>query len=403
MQDRVAILFSMSSNTTISIPVLSGEIFETLPEPIRIYIRYLESRVQHLETQVHELKARLSKDSSNSSKPPSSDGLKKRKPKSLRKQSDKKPGGQQGRVGKGLAQINNPDVVVTHTPVNCAECGLNLNDVQGFCVEQRQVFDIPQPIIHVEEHRVEEKKCPCCGETSRASFPENIKGPVQYGDRVRALIAYFSHEHFIPVDRVCEIFEDIFGITLSPGTCANVNEQLFTNLEVFEVSLKAHLLAARVLHFDETGMRCEKKLHWIHVASSQTATFYTMHAKRGQEAMNAADILPKYQGTGVHDHWFPYFAYNQMNHGLCNAHHLRELIFIHEQEKETWAKRMQDLLLFANEKVENHAELGALSPEILLSKIISRFLRKVLRITDLFPRCRPANEANRSNGMEKIF
>ena len=355
----------MSSHTIISIPVLSGEVFETLPESIRVYIRYLESRIQQLESRVHELQARLSKDSSNSGKPPSSDGLK-RKPKSLRGRSGKKPGGQQGRVGKGLAQVNNPDIVVTHTPASCLGCGSSLDDVQGSCTEQRQVFDIPQPKINVTEHRVEEKKCPCCGEVTRASFPENIKGPVQYGDRVRALIAYFSHEHFIPVDRVCEIFKDIFGIALSPGTCANVDERLFANLEVFEASLKAHLLAARVLHFDETGIRCEKKLHWVHVASSQIATHYTMHAKRGQEAMDVADILPRFQGVAIHDHWFPYFAYKQLKHGLCNAHHLRELLFVHEQEKETWAKQMHDLLILANKEVEKHAEQGLLSPETLL-------------------------------------
>jgi transposase len=354
-----------SQNKIISIPVLSGEAFEALPESIRLYIRYLEGRIQQLETEVHELKARLSKDSSNSSKPPSSDGLK-RKPKSLRKKSDKKAGGQQGRVGKGLAQVSNPDVIVTHTPSNCTGCGSDLRDVSGTTAEQRQIFDIPQPKINVTEHRVEEKKCPCCGERTRASFPENVKGPTQYGDRVRALIAYFSHQHFIPVDRVCEIFEDIFGMAISPGTCANVDEQLFVNLKAFEAGLKAHLLAAQVLHFDETGMRCEKKLHWVHVASSQTATFYMMHAKRGQEAMDAADILPHFQGTAVHDHWFPYFAYSQAKHGLCNAHHLRELIFIHEQKKEDWAQRMHDLLIWANKEVETHIETGALPPDILL-------------------------------------
>lgn len=365
----------MSSHTIVSIPVLSGEIFETLPESIRVYIRYLESRIQQLETRVHELEAKLSKDSSNSSKPPSSDGLK-RKPKSLRERSDKKPGGQQGHVGKGLAQVNNPDVVITHTPTSCIGCGSNLDHVQGSCAEQRQVFDVPQPKINVTEHRVEEKKCPCCGEFTRALFPSNIQGPVQYGDRIRALIAYFSHEHFIPVDRVCEIFKDIFGVAISPGTCANVDKRLFANLEVFEAGLKTHLLATRILHFDETGMRCEKKLHWVHVASSQMATFYTMHTKRGQEAMNAADVLPRYQGIAIHDHWFPYFAYAQLKHGLCNAHHLRELIFVHEQEKEIWAKRMHDLLILANKEVEKHAELGSLSPEIILQ--VEQAYRQIL-------------------------
>lgn len=354
-----------SQKKIISIPVLSGEAFDVLPESIRIYIRYLEGRIQQLETEVHELKNRLSKDSSNSSKPPSSDGLK-RKPKSLRKKSNKKPGGQQGRIGKGLAQVSNPDVIVTHTPSSCTGCGLDLRNVNGATAEQRQVFDIPQPKINVTEHRVEEKKCPCCGERTRATFPENIKGPTQYGDRVRALIAYFSHQHFIPVDRVCEIFEDIFGVAISPGTCANVDEQLFENLKAFETGLKTYLLAAHVLHFDETGMRCEKKLHWIHVVSSQTATFYMMHAKRGQEAMDAAGVLSHFQGIAVHDHWFPYFAYSQVKHGLCNAHHLRELVFISEQKRESWAQQMHNLLIWANQEVEKHAECRALPPEILL-------------------------------------
>lgn len=349
----------------ISIPVLSGEAFEALPESIRTYIRYLESMIQQLHARVHELEDRLSKNSSNSGKPPSSDGLKK-KSKSLRKPSDKKQGGQRGHIGKGLSQVSNPDVIVTHTPSCCTQCGLSLSNVNGSIAEQRQVFDIPQPKINITEHRVEEKKCPCCGELIRASFPENVKGPVQYGDRVRALIAYFSHQHFIPVDRVCEIFEDIFGVAISPGTCANVDEQLFANLEVFEAGLKTYLLASQVLHFDETGMRCEKKLHWIHVASSQRATFYMMHAKRGQEAMKEAGILSHFQGTAVHDHWFPYFAYSQVKHGLCNAHHLRELIFIYEQKKENWAQRMHDLLIQANREVEKHIEWGALPPDVLL-------------------------------------
>lgn len=355
----------MNSRTIVSIPVLSEELLATLPESIRIYIRYLETQVAQLKTHVHELEARLSKDSSNSSKPPSSDGLK-RKPKSLREQSGKKSGGQQGHIGKGLVQVSNPDTVVTHTPIICARCGSDLGNVSGSTVERRQVFDLPQPKIDITEHRVEEKRCPCCAELTRASFPENVKGPVQYGDRVRALIAYFSHAHFIPVHRVCEIFEDIFGVTLSPGTWANVDERLFENLEVFEASLKTHLLGARVLHFDETGLRCEKKLHWVHVASSQLATLYTMHAKRGQEAMDLAGILPVFEGIAIHDHWFPYFAYIQLKHGLCNAHHLRELIFVHSQEKEEWAKQMHDLLISANKEVENHVEQGALLPEVVL-------------------------------------
>lgn len=366
----------MNSPATNSFPTISGEVFDSLPESIRVYIRYLESRIQQLETRVHELELQISKNSSNSSKPPSSDGLK-RKPKSQRGKSDKKPGGQQGRVGKGLAQVENPDVIVTHVPTSCNGCGSSLNAADGFCAEKRQVFEIPQPKIEVTEHHAMEKQCPCCGKITRASFPENIRGPVQYGDRVRALVIYFAHEHFIPVDRVCEIFEDVFGVAISPGTCSNIDERLFANLESFEASLKTHLLAARVLHFDETGMRCEKKLHWIHVASSAMATLYTIHTKRGQEAMETADILSRYQGIAVHDHWFPYFSFQQLTHGLCNAHHLRELTFIHEQEGEEWAKRMFDFLIETKKEVEKHAAEGALSPETLIQ--IGQNYQQILR------------------------
>ena len=158
------------------------------------------------------------------------------------------------------------------------------------------------------------------------------------------------------------------------GTCSNIDEKLFKKLESFETSLKLYLLAARVLHFDETGMRCEKKLHWVHVASSDLATLYTMHSKRGQEAMDAANILPRFQGIAVHDHWFPYFAYKQITHGLCNTHHLRELTFIYEQEKEDWARQMMNLLIFTKNIVERHLEQGAL-PTHILARIEREYVR----------------------------
>lgn len=224
-------------------------------------------------------------------------------------------------------------------------CSFNLSEVEGVCSdEKRQVFEVPEPKTEVTEHRIEIKACPCCGKISKGAFPETIKAPVQYGEHVQALATYFKNQHLIPAERVCEIFEDVFGISLSPGTCSTIDKKLYTKLESFEINLKAYLIASKVLHFDETGMRCQKKLHWVHVASSETATFYGIHAKRGQEAIDEFDILPKFQGTACHDYWFPYFAYTQVKHSLCNAHHLRELTFIHEHEKEEWAAEMKQLL-----------------------------------------------------------
>jgi transposase len=362
----------MNSDAPIPTPTLPIEDFNCLPEFARSHISHLEVIIQELrrgfqelQTKFHDLEARLSKDSSNSSKPPSSDGLK-RKPKSQRGKSDKKPGGQPGRAGKGLAQVANPNKIVVHAPTSCDGCQSDLSAVDGFCAEKRQVFDIPQPVVEVTEHQAVVKKCPCCGKQNKGAFPEDIRGHVQYGHRIQALAAYFAHQHFIPVERTCQIFEDVFGIAISPGTCSRIDEKLFQKLESFETGLKAYLLMARVLHFDETGMRSEKKLHWVHVASSEMATLYTMHAKRGQEAMDEANILPQFNGIAVHDHWYPYFTYKQAVHALCNAHHLRELTFVHEQEKENWAKQMKDLLIRANKEVKKHSEQGMLPAEMLL-------------------------------------
>ena len=321
-------------------PTLPPDILASLPKSVQSYIRFLETTLQQtqaalqqaqtslqqLQIRVQELEAQLAKNSSNSGKPPSSDGLK-RPPKSERTRSGKKPGGQKGHIGKNLEQVENPDQVEIYAPMNCQGCGSDLSNVSGSTIETRQVFDVPKPVVEVTEHRAEEKKCPCCGCISRGVFPESVKAPVQYGERAQALTAYFSHQHFIPVHRLGQIFEDVFGIGISPGTCANIDEKLFENLEIFETDLKAYLTAEWILHFDETGMRCEKKLQWIHIAASEAGDLYMIHPKRGQEAMDEMGILPQFHGIAVHDHWFPYFSYEGAVHSLCNAHHLREFTF----------------------------------------------------------------------------
>lgn len=358
----------------------TDDIFDFLPESTRQYIRFLESQIQVLNLKVHELEARLAKNSSNSSKPPGSDGLKKPiKTKSQRSQSGRKPGGQNGRAGKTLLQVEDPDHIITHHPNICIHCNLDLSGVQGICTEEkRQVFDVPKPTVEVTEHRIGIKMCPCCSNIAKGEFPENVNAPVQYGEHAQVLATYFKNQHLIPAERVCEIFEDVFGISLSPGTCSKIDKKLFAKLESFETNLKAYLIASSILHFDETGMRCQKKLHWVHVASSETATFYGMHAKRGQEAIDEFDILPKFRGTACHDHWFPYFAYTQVKHGLCNAHHLRELTYIHEQEKEEWAKEMKELLLRAKKEVEMHFDLGSLPEHKYLE--IEQWYAKILEM-----------------------
>lgn len=327
--------------------------FSTLPQWAQDFIHQLTAQVHQLTARVHQLTARvqelegqLAKNSSNSGKPPGSDGLSKpNKTNSLRGKSGKKPGGQLGRNGSNLEPVQHPNTTRVHSPKTCISCQTSLENVTAINVHKRQVFDIPPVSVEVTEHQAEVKICPCCGKKNQGEFPEGVNAFTQYGERVKALGAYFLHQHLIPFERVAQIFEDLFGIPLSPGTCTNMDRRLYRNLESFEKSLKTHLLASKVLHLDETGVRCDKKLHWIHVTSSETATLFRLHAKRGSEAINEIGLLPLYRGSIVHDHWHCYFSYQQVKHGLCNVHHLRELKFVHEEEKSSWAKEMTDLLL----------------------------------------------------------
>lgn len=343
---------------------------ESLPMWAQELIKQLSTQVQQLTARVHELESQLAKNSTNSGKPPSSDGLK-RPPKtqSLRGKSGKKPGGQVGRKGNTLLPVEAPDDVQIHSPITCMGCQGSLEEVEAVSVDKRQVFDLPPIAMTVTEHQAQTKICPCCGVRNKGTFPENLNAPVQYGERIKALAAYFLHQHFIPFERVVQIFEDVFDMAISPGTCANMNKRLFKNLEIFEASLKAYLLVCSVLHLDETGLRCEKKLHWIHVTSSNTATFYGLHGKRGCEAVEAIGILPKYTGNVIHDHWHCYFSYQQVKHGLCNVHHLRELRYIYEEEQSAWAKSMADLLL-KGKKMADQARIeskASLTPEEIAS------------------------------------
>ena len=338
--------------------------FEAVIKDLEAVIKDLGAEIKDLGAENQQLKSKAAKNSSNSSKPPGSEPYKKGKPKSRRKKSGKKLGGQLGRIGKTLEPVSNPNHIIIHAPHECHSCQASLSDVKGRCIETRQVFDIPEPQIEVTEHRAEEKKC-VCGAICRGEFPKDVTASVQYGNRVRSIAAYLSNQQLIPIYRLRQIFIDLFGLSISTGTLENINTRLFANLKPFEKKVQEYLLDRKILHADETGMRCESKLHWVHVISSIEATFYAIHPKRGQKAIDAIAVLPKFTGTVIHDHWAPYFSYQNFTHGLCNTHHDRELEFVSTEEKESWAKEMQMLLYLAKDTVDKYRDKGILAPEIL--------------------------------------
>jgi transposase len=312
----------------------------------------LQAQLAEQGKQIQKLSDQIAKDSQNSSKPPGSDGLKKQKTQSLRQKGEKPYGGQPGHKGDTLQMVCAPDVVVEHALANCPQCQADLSQVEAVGYDKRQVFDIPQVQFEVTEHRVAIKACPDCGVKVQGEFPDSISQPTQYGPRIKAQASYLNTYHFIPLARTVELLTDFYGQSPSEAALIAINQQTVMQIQPTLTSIKEQLIATDVAHFDESGLRVAGQLQWLHVASTPALTFYQVDAKRGQDGMRTADILPHFQGTAVHDHWASYLAFDHCQHAFCNAHHLRELQFIVEQYQQLWAADMAQLLRTIKQEVD---------------------------------------------------
>ena len=299
-------------------------------------VRELIVRLDASEQRVKLLEDQLAKNSRNSSKPPSTDGFQKPAPKSLREKSARPSGGQPGHAGQTHAMAEKPDRTERHRVDRCERCGRSLAGRPPDGIEQRQVHDLPHIELIVTEHQAEMKRC-SCGHLNKAAFPEGVNAPVQYGPGVKAVAVYLKNYQFLPYERTCELLGDFFGCPMSEGTLANLIGECHARLEQPVQQIKEQIAQAPVAQFDESGVRVEKKLWWLHAASTANATYYDIHPRRGAEALDAIGILPDFGGKAIHDFWKPYFSY-ECAHGLCNAHHLRELIFVHEQHQQDWGR-----------------------------------------------------------------
>jgi transposase len=345
---------------------------EKMEKPVLIdLVEVLLTRLQELETLVREqgatiqtLQDQLAKNSRNSGKPSSSDGLKKPRPRSLRQKTRRKPGGQKGHRGHTLKMRDNPDHIEHHRLDRCPQCQTDLSGLPPSGYARRQVFDVPPVRIEVTEHQAEIKACPHCQQTVQAPFPPQVSQPVQYGSRLKAQASYLNTYHFIPHARTCELFGDLYGHTPAPALVKEANQAVETGSEPSLQAIYEQLLQAEVEHFDESGLRVAGKTQWLHVASTEELTYYEVHPKRGQQAMTDIGILPNFTGRAVHDHWPSYQTFDNCDHAYCNAHHLRELQFITEQYQQPWAEQMAHLLLDLKAEVAQTALVAdALSPE----------------------------------------
>jgi transposase len=211
---------------------------------------------------------------------------------------------------------------------------------------------MPAIRIEVTAHRAQIKVCPACGRVNKGAFPQAVTQAVQYGPTVNTWASYFTNQHHMPVERTTEICADLIQHRVREATVVKASEQLDKCIEPSTEAVKGMLREAEGLHVDESGLRVTGKLYWLHVACTERLTSYEVHAKRGQEAMDDAGILGAFRGTAVHDHWKPYLKYNECDHALCNAHHLRERRFINQQYPQIWANDMAELLLEIKAAVE---------------------------------------------------
>jgi len=303
----------------------------------------LRSAIEMILLLVSLLLNRLTLNSRNSSKPPSSDPD---RPRHKAAGQVKRPGGQPGRSNQPLKPVDDPDEVQilrldrTHLPAGHYQAG-------GY--ETRQVIDVE--ISRFVTAYQAEVLLNEAGERFVAPFPTGVTAAVQYGAGIKVNAVYQSQFQLIPYNRVEDYFAEQLSIPVSAGSLYNFNEEAYRRLEPFEHWLQNRLPQETVLHADETSLNIGGDKHWLHCASNNRFTYFTVHEKRGKEAMDAATVLPRFHGTLVHDHWKPYYRYQHLTHALCNAHHLRELERAWEQDHKQWAKHMKALLLAIDKAV----------------------------------------------------
>jgi transposase len=367
-----------------AIEIAYQEGFEAVVVLIEGIVKEQGKQVEKLIQRIEELENQKAKSSKNSHKPPSGDGFGKQT-KSLRAKSNRRTGGQEGHKGGNLKWEEKADKIVRYEVTECGVCGEAISEISGEVVEKRQVHDLPAIKLQVTEHQIEKKYCPHCNLVTISKFPQTVKDWVQYGEGVKGLVTYLNQYQLIPSQRTQELMKDVFGCEIGEGTIYNQVQKCHEVLEPVEQQIKEKLQEAPVAHFDETGLRVKATNWWLHVSSTKTHTHYQIHQKRGKEAMDAIGILPNFKGKALHDGFKSYSQY-ECSHYLCNAHHLRELVFIHERFNQSWAEDMLKLLSKINHAVKQAKLDGKFALE---SSEINNFELKFQEVINLGYKANP--------------
>lgn len=366
-------------------------------EQLLVMLAERDRVIAELSARVSELESRLAKNSQNSSKPPSSDAFVKPPPRSLRRRSGRGPGKAPGDPGSRLEPRSEPDQVLVHAPQWCSSCGEDLDGAPVVAEQARQVLDLPPIRLVATEHRAQKRVCRC-GTVTSAQFPDQVRCPVSYGPRITALGCYLLGRQHLPVQRAAEAMADCFGAPVSTGWLASLMPTAARRLDEFTDAVRRQLQTAAVAHFDETGSRVATKTRWVHVACTEKLTLYHLDAKRGTPAIDAAGVLTNFAGTAVHDGFYSYRGY-PVTHGLCNAHHLRELAGMAEATGQDWPTALADLLVeiyVASEKAK------AVGKERLPARRLAGYRRRYQSLIEDGLRLNPAPPRTGKSGRPRL-
>jgi transposase len=345
-----------------TIDALSDQVGQLMAQVGRLQAEASDLRGHNFQLQRRnaELEALVAKDSHNSSRPPSTDPPWAKRTRSLRRPSGRRPGGQAGHHGETLRLSERPGRVVEHRPRECRGCHAPLASAQVVRHRRQQVWEVVPAKLRVTEHRLAVLRCRACGRTTQGDFAGSVRSGVQYGPGVKARVLYFQQYQLLPYQRTSEAMRDLFGCRLSPGTVANIVRECAAGLVETELKIKKKLRRSPVIHADETGLRVNKRLGYVHVASTPSLTHYAAASHRGRTAIDEINVLPAYRGTCVHDGLLSYTHYTRCRHALCGVHLLRELTYFEELTSETkaWAAPIKEMLLEMKAEVERVREEG---------------------------------------------
>lgn len=330
---------------------------------LRVIISNLEKRIAELEELLR--KAKIFKNSSNSSKPPSSDISRLNQNQSLREKSGKPTGGQPGHKGTTLQMSDSPDDVVELNPNYCSKCGYNLENEESHFEAKRQEFDIPPMQVIVKEYRRNSKECPRCGHHQETGFPEGINNNVQYGPNVESLVSYLSVYQYIPFKRLKECLKHFFKLDISEGTIDNILKRMSAKARLIYDRIKETILQSNQVGSDETSAKVKGKKSWIWVWQTAMSTYITASESRGTKAIDS--VFPDGLEKGIlnTDRWAAQLKTKSAGHQLCISHLLRDLNFIEEVDKTDWAKRLKELLKKGLELKKNQLEYSKNNPLVM--------------------------------------